>query len=58
MQVYVVTAGWDYEGTDVCCLYMHKADADAHADRLVKKESYDWSEVFLQTVHQGPLVAA
>ena len=56
MQVYVVTAGFDYEGTDVCCLYMHKADADARCEELMN--AYDWAEVNQQTVHQGPLVAA
>lgn len=56
MQVYVVTAGYFYESDSVCCLFMHKVDADAHSAEL--KGEYDWSEVNLQTVHQGALGAA
>lgn len=57
MKVYVVTAGDYYEqGVDVCCLYMHKADADARAAEL--QNEFDWVEVDLQTVHQSPVAAA
>lgn len=34
MKVYVVTAGDFYESDSVCCLFMHKADADAYAAQL------------------------
>lgn len=56
MKVYVVTAGNFYESDEVCCLFMHKADADAYAAEL--KGEFDWAEVNHQTVHQGALAAA
>lgn len=56
MKVYVVTAGNFYESDSYCCLFMHKADADAYAAEL--KNELDWAEVNLQTVHQGALAAA
>ena len=56
MQVYVVTAGFNYEGTDCIALYDCKSAADACCQRL--QEEYDWAEVNLQTVHQGALAAA
>ena len=58
MQVYVVTAGWDYEGTDCVSLYDCKSAADACAARLLKEESYHWSEVNLQTVHMESALVA
>jgi len=57
MKVYVVTAHDLYEqGVDVCCLYLNEVDANAHAAQL--ETEFDVVEVNLQTVHQGPLVAA
>jgi len=57
MKVYVVTAHDLYEqGVDVCCLFMHEADAAAYAADLEKE--FDVVEVNHQTVHHGSLVAA
>ena len=56
MQVYVVTAGFDYEGTDCIALYDCKSAADACCERLAAE--YDWAEVNLQTVHMESAIAA
>ena len=57
MKVYVVTAHDLYEqGVEVCCLFMHEADAAAYAATL--EDEFDVVEVNLQTVHQGALAAA
>jgi hypothetical protein len=58
MQVYVVTAGWDYEGIDCVALYDCKSAADACCQRLKADEGYDWAEVNLQTVHMESAIVA
>jgi hypothetical protein len=58
MQVYVVTAGWDYEGIDCVALYDCKSAADARAASLQHDEGYDWAEVNLQTVHMESALVA
>jgi hypothetical protein len=58
MQVYVVTAGWDYEGIDCVALYDCKSAAHACAERMKEQDGYDWAEVNLQTVHMESALVA
>ena len=59
MQVYVVYAGWDYEGADhPTPLFDCKSAAEACAARMKEEDGYDWVEVTLQTVHMGSAIAA
>ena len=58
MKVYVVTAGWDYEGTDCIALYDCKSAAEVAAATLQADEGYDWVQVNLQTVHMGSAITA
>lgn len=57
-QVYVVTAGWDYEGIDLISLFDCKSAAEAHATWAKEDQDYDWAEVKIQTVHTESAIAA